>query len=155
MGELYLCVDIDKSTGLYFGCLYIMRVCSKGIVRNTRLGFVQRGFDTEYEAAAAANNVYVNVPKIDLSKCSREGIADICLPAGGKVTLIKPQDDSKPGQVVVRVPSGKLVDVSLSFTQVERLACARKIVKESEHGYNPELSATYTHYRVIEGFSLQ
>ena len=146
-GQDYLAVIEDEQTGLYHGAMFRFHPTPSGCARWVLGVTTSTGYEVIRPAAAEINNVFPDLPQIDVASLTEVDISGLVFPKGAEITLVTPHDDGGP---CVTVEVGcKRFPIEVSVEQFRRLRSRGIIEMDSSSGDDPELSARYDHYRVV------
>lgn len=142
MDDIELNVGLNNETGMYQGLVYRNHKKPSGCDR-WLLQYSTAGYDNAREAAKVINSIFPDVKQIDINSLPLPMPPFPPFPVDTEITLVEPKDKEPPYVEV----NHKVQDIT--ETQI-RIAVLKNFLElDSGSGNDPELSAIYTHYRVL------
>lgn len=161
--KAHLAIVTNTETGLFHGAMYINHPTPSGLDRYLLSRTTTDGYATERSAALAINAAYPDLDQLDLDELPSETDQDIeqlirSLPIGATITLITPRSkrDGKPTVEVNSNVNGKAqLSTPIHPGMINMMKALNIIEFESSSGSDPNLSARYDHYTLIEQSRLE
>lgn len=151
--DAHLGVVVDKGTGLYHGAVYLNKPTPSGCARYMLQASLKEGHESLAAAAGAANAAFPDVAPLDVAAYVAEDVdlQGVRIPIGATVTRITTQrsGDSMEGAPEAEVSlRGRVLDLTLTGGQVERMRMLGLIEMDCCSGRDPVLHYHYEHYEL-------